>query len=137
MIDSFKTVSEYCTRSGKDIQVRNHAYCLFVTAFQRALEEHRKANNGAEAKPKEITDKKAALLTPDSIEGYISRAEALVDAASEDIRKTYEKAYKKQQFLSSVFASVLAAFIYSIIIVVVYWIGRDQINTWLHQLTQK
>ena len=136
MIDSFKTVSEYCRRSGKNIQVRNHAYCLFVTAFQNALEEHKNANNGVEPKPKEVSDKKTALLTPDSIEGYISRAEALVEASADDIRKGYERTYRIQQFKSSVLASVLAAFIYSIIIILVFLLGRDQIQAWLQQLTK-
>jgi len=88
-------------------------------------------------KPKEIADKRTALLTPDAIEGYISRAEATIDAAADELRKTYEKAFKLKQFWTSVLASVLAAFIYSLILIVVFWLGRNQIYTWLQQLTQK
>lgn len=133
MIEDFQQISDYCTRAGKSLHVRNHAFCLFVSALDNALKEHAD-RTGSPAKPKEAADKHDALLTEDSILGFVTRAEHLVEKAASEIREPYKATIDSKQFWMSVWSSVLASFIYSIILLIVFWVAKDQIISWLQSL---
>lgn len=135
MIEPYKKVSEFCDRAGLSFQIRNHAFCLFVATLEKALRDH-EAKNRSPARPKEVTDKQDALLTEDCIKGYVSRAEAIVDTAAIELRAPYEKAFNAKQFWISVGASVLAGFLYSLLLILIFWIAHDQITSWLTSLTK-
>ena len=128
MNESFKSITDYCIRTGKGLNIRDHAYCIFMSVLQSALDKHH-ASNGADAKPKEIASMESTLLTADAIEGYVARAEAKV--------ASYEKAFHAKQFWFSVMASILGALLYSLLLLLIFWVARDQIDAWLQQLSNK
>ncbi|MBE7495162.1 MAG: hypothetical protein HS117_09465 [Verrucomicrobiaceae bacterium] len=133
MIEEFQLISDYCTRAGKSLEVRNHAFCLFVSALDNALKEHAD-RTGNQPKPKEAADKHDALLTEDSVLGFVTRAEHLVEKAASEIREPYKDSIGSKQFWMSVWAGVLASLIYSIIILIVFWVAREQIASWLQSV---
>lgn len=129
MIESFEKITSYCDKRGKDIMVRNHAYCIYMTLLNDAIRE---IPNTQKAR---IDASSEALLTKHAIEGYISRAESIIHDSNQSLISPYINSSSTNSFWVNVLSSVVGAFLYSILLIVFFYLGKDQISTWLQYLT--
>ena len=129
MIDAFDKITEFCNARTKDVVIRNHAFCIYVNVLQKALANH---NNPTRQKTETTC---VALLTDEAIEGYVSRAESLVDDMTQAIIEPYEKQRVIRYFWRGVASSVLGSFIFTLLLVLVFWLAREQIHGWLQSLS--
>ena len=60
--------------------------------------------------------------------------EAIEKYKEVNIESDFKKMQDKPAFWKSVATSILANSIYSIILIIIFWVAKDQIATWLAQL---
>jgi len=129
VFDAYNAITQYCSRNGKHIAVRNHAYCLYLETLREALEAH-----GSQT-PRVVENTEAALLTDQAIQGYVSRAESftnnVIEAAIEPILKTNNR----ESFWKGVGSSMLGSFFFSLLLMIAFWLGKDQIESWLRAIS--
>lgn len=129
MIDAFDKITEFCNARTKDVVVRNHAFCIYVNVLQKALANHENPTR------QKTETTRTALLTDEAIEGYVSRAESLVDNMTQAIIEPYEKQRSIRDFWRGVASSVVGSFIFTVLLILVFWLAREQIRGWLESLS--
>lgn len=129
MTEAFEKITEFCNTRNKDIIVRNHAYCIYMNVLQKALANHDNLT------PLRTETARLALLTDEAIEGYVSRADALVDSSTQAIIAPYENQHSTREFWRGVASSVLGSFIFTVLLVFIFWLAREQIRGWLQSLS--
>ncbi len=78
----------------------------------------------------------AALLTEQAIEGYVSRAETLVDNITVAVVNPYIRKRTTQDFWLAVASSVVGSFLFALGLALVFWLAKDQIRAWLQTLSE-
>ena len=130
MIESFDKLTSYCDKRGKDILVRNHAYCIYMTVLNGAIKSIPSTQKAR------IEASSEALLTEQAIEGYISRAETIIQDTNNALIAPYIMTKTNNSFWKNVLSSVVGAFAYSLLLIIIFYLGKDQIATWLNTLTK-
>lgn len=128
MIEAFDLITKYCEKHNKGVMIRNHAVCIYLSALKEVSDT---TENQTLSKIGVI---KATLLKEQSIAGYISRAESILDEYNQALIEPY-KANDKGVFWVSVASSVVGSFLFSVIILLIFWLGKEQVKTWLQGLT--
>lgn len=75
------------------------------------------------------------IASEENLTSYIDSAKAFITEWETGKETLFRKHINTGSFWKSVGSSVLASFIYTIIIVAVFWIGKDQIYGWLRSLS--
>jgi predicted PurR-regulated permease PerM len=127
MIESFDQITDYCERNNKSISIRNHAVCIYLSVLKEAN------NIPQNQTPARIEASKATLLTEQSIAGYVSRAESILDEYNQALIGPY-KDRPNSSFASNVLSSVIGSFVFSLIIVAAFYLGKEQVQSWLQSL---
>lgn len=125
MIESLDKISDFCERHNKDIGVRNHTMCIYILAIKDATQVAEEKNT-----PIELGVLKEALLTEEAIKGYVSRAEKLVEKYDKALLEPYISR-NNNNFWLNVWSSIVGSFLFSLIIVLVFYFGSEQLSTWL------
>lgn len=124
MIQPFDQITEYCERNNKSVIVRNHAVCIFLSVFKDV------SGTPENQTPTRLKASKAALLTEQSIAGYVSRAESILEEYNQALIEPYKNT-EKHSFLKNVAASILGSVVFTTIIILFFYLGKEQIQTWL------
>lgn len=125
MTNAFDVITEYCLKNGKSFAVRNHAYCVYVQALDEAI-----TRTGATT-PRTIDNTSAALLSESAIESYVTNAERFSDQLTMEAVAKLVNDRRFKDFFYSVGSSVVGSLLFTILLVAMFWIGRDQIRSWL------
>lgn len=121
MTGEYQTLTSYCKMQGKSLSIRNHAFCSYVEAYSEAI-----ARNPDNA---DVTS--AALLTAQAMEGYITRAEIFESELIEKAIKPIINKQSSESFIRSVMSSTIGSFVFSLLLVIVFFLAKDQIKSWL------
>lgn len=108
----------------------------FIDSYCKAVDKvvaTKTKNNTLPLKQADIDTIIDSLLNEATLQGYIDSAKKFFDNYEASIRKDAEKRIQ-MSFWKSVGASVLASLIYSLLLVLAFYLGRDQISLWLTQL---
>ncbi|MEQ1840832.1 MAG: hypothetical protein ABL994_10510 [Verrucomicrobiales bacterium] len=130
----FERITEWCEAHQKPFDIRNHAFALFDANLTKHLRRRTKESGKllSTREAGEITD---AMLTSDSIAGYVATAESMVGKAHEALLRAHVIApARRDGFWHAVSASIVANVIYAIGLIVLFYLGRDQIHSWLESL---
>jgi len=126
MSTAFERISKYCADNGKSIFVRNVAFSI----FQEKLEQ------GKITSPSLHIDSLAdALLADASMFSHVMHAETMI---GEQIKEDVAKGRRKDGFRSfcvSIASGVAGNFAYSLLLVLVFVLARDQIRSWLNDVS--
>ena len=129
--DAFNIITAYCVRYSKPFAVRNHAYCVFVQALEEAVKQ-----TGADT-PRIRESVSAALLTETNIRNFIGEAERFSEEILLDTIRTVNKRGRPQEYWFTIITGVLANIVFSAFLLLMFWIGKDQITSWLSSLEQR
>ncbi|ETX06455.1 hypothetical protein [Candidatus Entotheonella palauensis] len=130
MIEAYHKITDFCNRRGKDPVIRNHAFCMYIETLSQALASHENPT------PMRMETTSAALLTEQAIEGYVSRAETLVDNITVAVVNPYIRKRTTQDFWLAVASSVVGSFLFALGLALVFWLAKDQIRAWLQTLSE-
>lgn len=128
MIEAFDIIDAYCAQRKKGLVVRNYAFCILVSSLKAALENSKREKN-RDPKPQEIENVRSALLSKEALAGHVAKAEEMILEKEWELRRRIELDSRGPGFWKSVIASVIAAFIYSLLLLVIYLIIKGDMSS--------
>jgi len=126
---AYEAITAYCSSHGKHLAVRNHADCLYLETLREALSSQERNT------PSVVENTESALLTEQAIQGYVARAESFTDGVINAALEPMLREKRHASFWDGVASSILGSFLFSILLLIVFWVGKDQIESWLRAIT--
>jgi len=77
-----------------------------------------------------------SIVSDGNIQNYLDSASTMINDWEEGKEKLLKKHINTGSFWKSVGASMLASLLYSIILIIVFWIAKNQISDWLLSLSK-
>ena len=127
-----EVVTEYCNSNGKSSVVGSIAFSIYQQQLEELIADSQ--NNGEGLSDNEISTMRTTLLSQNSLSAHVRLAE---DQLAEQTRSAIKPLLKKEgfkNFLVSVGASVIASFLYSILLIIIFVVAQEQIASWLSSL---
>lgn len=137
---TYDQIMDYCTNKYDKFLMqpeKDFVFRQFMESYYQGLESQKQKNQGTEPDENQKKDMLNFLLTDATLHSYADSAQSYYKRYTETIESEYAKKVGKSSFLKSLGASILANFLYSIILILVFWVAKDQIATWLSQLVVK
>lgn len=138
--DTYDKINEYCTTKYKEGRLtsveKDYVLRKFLNNYYDAVDKHMKSNDDS------IDDEQKQLiintiLTDNNMSMYIESAKRNYEEIRASIESDIKKKLGKSNFLTSIGASLLANVIYAVLLIFIFWVAQDQIQTWLITLTTK
>lgn len=137
---TYDQIMDYCTNKyGKFLIQPEKDYVLrqFMDSYFQVLDNYKKENNGTEPNENQKKTMISSLLNDATLHSYADSAQSYYQKFTANIESEYAKKIGGFSFLKNMGANILANFLYSIILILVFWVAKDQIATWLSQLVVK
>lgn len=133
---AYDRINEFCT-SQKDIVLlqpeRDYVLRKFLDSYYTAMENH-KTQTGNEPTQEEIQTILTSLLNKNTLSSYVDSANKYYKDFIENKENDFKKQHNRSSFWKNVLGSVLANLLYSIILIIIFYVAKDQISSWLTQL---
>ena len=130
----FQRVERYCRDQRKSIAVRNIAYATFQQQFEEFVEDKIRGHNPPDEAQLETI--RETLLSDKSIASHVRLAEEILSDATREAFKPFQRRENIKTFWLSAATGIVANVIYSILLIIVFVIAREQIATWLWSVTK-
>lgn len=126
----FQTISEYCATQKKNNCVRDLAYSTYRQQFEALTDDP-----ATDAATRAATEK--TLLAPGSLLAHVRSAEEILRRQFEDDLKPIRAQAAKDSFWFAVVTGIVGNIIYSLLLIVLFIVAKDQLSTWLSSLVQE
>lgn len=133
---AYDVINDFCENKYNDVLVpaeRDYVIRKFFDSYAESIEKY-KADHGEYPADEQETTIINSLLIDNNLKSYADSAKSNYEKLVNSIESDFKRKQNRSGFLKNVVSSVLASFIYSIILIVIFWVARDQISTWLMQL---
>lgn len=137
--NTYDTINEYCTTKYKGILVqaeKDYVLRKFLDSYYEAIQKF-ESDNGRKPSGTDEQTIISSLLNESTLLSYTESAKAYYEKFKYSIELEFEKKQKNNNFWGNVWNSIVANFIYSILLIIVFYVAKDQISSWLLQLTAK
>jgi len=125
----FETISDYCARQRKNECVRDLAYSIYRQQFESLTKDKNPTADAATISATETT-----LLSPGSLLAHVRSAEETLRKQFEDELKPIRQHATKDSFWFAVLTGIVGNIIYSILLIVLFVVAKDQLSSWLSSL---
>ena len=135
---TYDKINEYCTSkySGVLVQAeRDYVLRKFLDSYYEAVKKYEEIHH-ATPSPQEEQTIINSLLNDSTLLSYADSAKNYYEQFKGNIVNDYVKTQRSPKFWRNVLTSILANFIYSLILIIIFLVANDQISTWLAQLAQ-
>ncbi|MDO3383010.1 hypothetical protein [Gilvimarinus algae] len=126
---AFDAISKFCLDNDKDFPVRNQAFAIYAQKLKEAIENH-KQKNGRITPAQESTIHNM-MESESEIRGYVVAAERIISDIKETAIEPYKSSFNWKDYWISVSSSVLGAFFYSVLLVIMFVVAEEQIKSWV------
>lgn len=133
---TYDKINDYCTSKYNGVLVqpeRDFVLRKFLDSYYEAIEKYKEVHHSNPTLTEEQTIINS-LLNESTLLSYIDSAKSYYEKFKNNIESDFKKTQDKPAFWKSVATSILANLIYSIILIIIFWVAKDQIATWLAQL---
>jgi len=133
---TYDKINEYCTEKYKGVLVqaeRDFVLRKFLDSYYEAIEKYKELHDMEPPLNEEQTIINS-LLNENTLTSYVDSAKKYYEEFESTIENNIKKKQDKPMFWKSIASSVLANLIYSIILIIIFFVAKDQIATWLMQL---
>lgn len=135
---TYDKINEYCSSQCKDVLAqaeRDYVLRQFMDSYFQALQRYR---DDHKTEPSSVDEQNIlnSLLNDSTLHSYVISAQRSYEEYKARIEKDYARKTQPASFWGSVGTSLVANLCYSIILIIVFWVAKDQIATWLTQLAQ-
>ena len=127
----FCIISEFCSREKKAKTIERILFHNFNEELNELIESYRKANDNQEPSSETVDGFKVTLLSETNLKKNIRMAEEELEDVLESKIKKMKRKFINTNFWHSVFASVLASFIFVILLILVYIVAENQVRSML------
>lgn len=127
----FEVIAEYCVKNNKTDCVRDLAYSVYRQQFESLVADKTPPLDAAAVQATEKT-----LLAPGSLVAHTRAAEEILKKQFEgDAEKLHSK-MRRESFWFAVFTGVVGNIIYSLLLIVLFVVAKDQLSSWMSSLIQ-
>jgi len=136
--DTYDKINEYTSKSKGVLTQAERDYVLrkFLDSYYEALEKYKVSNNGIEADAPQKKIIISSLLNDSTLQSYVDSAKSYFETVKNTLENDFKKTQNKYKapLWKSLITSVVANFIYSLLLLLVFWVAKDQISSWLRSL---
>lgn len=136
---TYDYINNYCTEKYDGILVqaeRDYVLRKFLDSYYSSIQTFINDNGGRNPTDAEEKALISSLMNNNTMNSFIDSAKAYYTEYKAEIENDYQKKVDKPAFWKNVGSSVLGSFIYSILLAIIFWVGKDQIGAWLMSLTK-
>ncbi len=133
---TYDKINAYCMEKCNGVLIqpeRDYVLRKFLDSYYEVIKNHRERNNAEPTETEEQTIVNS-LLNENTLLSYVDSAKVYYGNFKSELESEFKKRQDKPAFWKNIGISILANFIYSIILLIVFWVAKDQIATWLSQL---
>jgi hypothetical protein len=105
----------------------------FLDSYYESLKKFAETN-GVEADEQQKKTIVTSLLSDSNLDSYIDSAKNYYQQWTSNLELDFQKKQQKGSFWKDMGINILANVFYSIILIVLFWVAKDQITSWLTQL---
>lgn len=134
--DVYDRINEYCTSKYNGVLVqaeRDYVLRMVLENYCAAIDEQTKSNNQPLTQEQEETILNS-LLTEKIMNDNIVLAKKYYSELKENLYVEFEKKQNKPTFFKDVGVNILSNFVYSVILILIFFVAKDQLSSWLAQL---
>lgn len=135
--DTYDIINNYCTSKYKGVLIqpeRDYVLRKFLDSYYESIDRFTETHKCPPTSEEEqtIID---SLLNESTLLIYIETSKNYYEKFRYNIENDVKKKMDKPAFLKNILTSILANLIYSVILIILFFVAKDQITTWLTQLT--
>ncbi len=135
--DTYDIINNYCTSKYKGVLIqpeRDYVLRKFLDSYYESIDRFTETHKCPPTSEEEqtIID---SLLNESTLLSYIESSKNYYEKFRYNIENDVKKKMDKPAFLKNILTGILANLIYSVILIILFFVAKDQITTWLTQLT--
>lgn len=135
--DTYDIINNYCTSKYKGVLIqpeRDYVLRKFLDSYYESIDRFTETHKCPPTSEEEqtIID---SLSNESTLLSYIETSKNYYEKFRYNIENDVKKKMDKPAFLKNILTSILANLIYSVILIILFFVAKDQITTWLTQLT--
>jgi len=127
----FDIIDEFCQHQHESFIVRDIAYAIYEDKLQTVINDKIKA--GYAPSESEINTMRETLLHEKNIYVHVQIAKDRLD----EEKKVNSRTLGIKEFLHAVLASIVANFLFTVIIIVVFMVAQNKIGTWIKLIIEQ
>jgi len=134
--DTYDKINAYCTEKYDGVLIqpeRDYILRKFLDSYYEAIEKYKETNQTEPTEAEEQTIVNS-LLNESTLLSYVDSAKGYYEKFVGNIENDLRKKQDRPAFWKNICGSILANLIYSIILIIIFFVAKDQIATWLIQL---
>ncbi len=135
---TYDSINDYCTSKYSGFLVpaeKDYIIRKFLDSYYESLEKF-KQTNGKEADEQQQKTIITSLLSESNLNSYIDSAKTYYQQWTSNLEVEFQKRQQKKSFFKDIGTNILANILYSVLLIFIFWIAKDQITSWLTQLMQ-
>jgi len=127
----FETIADHCVRNNKSDCVRDLAFSIYQQQFESLTLGKTPPLDTAAVQATEQT-----LLAPGSLIAHTRAAEEILRKQFEGEANQLQSKMKRDAFWFSVGTGIVGNIIYSLLLIILFVVAKDQLSSWLSSLVQ-
>lgn len=125
----FQVISEYCEEQEKNDCVRDLAYSIYRQQYESLTQ-------GQNVDAAAIAATERTLLSPGSLLAHVRSAEEVLRKQFDDELKPFKARATRESFWFAVFTGIVGNIIYSLLLIILFVVAKDQLSGWLSSLLE-
>lgn len=125
----FEVMSEYCNDQDKNTVVRDLAYSIYRQQFESLSKDANGDQTSIDAIQK-------TLLSQGNLVAHVRSAEDMLDRQFQNELKPIQSKSTKDSFWLSVGGGIVSNILYSLLLIIIFVIAKDQLSSWLSTLIE-
>ncbi|MER0336177.1 hypothetical protein ABRZ81_23485 [Vibrio vulnificus] len=126
----FVVITEHCNKQDKNNVVRDLAYSIYRQQYESLTKDNPSDTNSIGAINK-------TLLSEGNLVAHVRSAEDLLKRQFKSELEPLQAKATKDSFWLSVASSIVGNVLYSLLLIIVFVIAKDQLGTWLQSLLEQ
>ena len=134
---AFDKINHYCGNYKKTVSQIERDYVIrkFSETYFSTVEEKKAANNVPSLTQQELEDIRNVMLNDGNLESIVISAGNYYEEIKGKFLSDYKKENRLKNFGVAVLTGITSNLIYSLVIIILFIVARDQISTWIGSLT--
>lgn len=125
----FEIIGEYCQQQDKNSCVRDLAFSIYRQQFESLTKDPNIDKTSVDAIQK-------TLLSAGNLVAHVRSAEEILRKQFEDDLKPIKAQASRDTFWFAVLTGIVSNIIYSLLIIILFIVAKDQLSSWLSSLVQ-
>jgi len=135
---TYDAINDYCTSKYNGFLVpaeKDYIIRKFLDSYYESLEKFAQTN-GKDADEQQKKTIITSLLSESNLNSYIDSAKTYYQQWTNNLEAEFQRKQQKGSFWKEIGINILANILYSVLLIILFWVAKDQITGWLTQLVK-